>query len=534
MSTAGYVKLLLPPRQSRGNSYWGLGRRAVTVPPKQAPHVGATSDAPEVRWSSPFSVNRETRPCGDPSLPRSPSHYPLSFRCSTCPARSPRRAMSRGRGTIPASAVSPAASSPATRSRISTRRGCRRPPSRTASRPMSAGSKAASPASPIAPSPAPRSSKSRAISRPSSPKPASRRSLACDTDACGGIPFTEAIDALPIPQMWVDGFNYRYYAGRKTEGGRETYASVAGQQEQRRHLCPADGRRGRRHREQDGRRRRHGEGARREGPHRALRHLFRHRQGGDQAGEPPDAGARLRSCCARSRSSTSFIVGHTDSQGTFDYNLDLSRRRAEAVAAELAQVLQDRAARACAPPASASSRRSAPTPPTTAARSTGAWSWWRRERDEAHGRPSRRHLRRRAIRAAAMELTDGKQHKSTWKANVSHRGSLSPPIAEGCWRQAPRPSSAHLDLDGRKARRQRAARHHVLRSNGVHRRQHSKAASKGRHSVPRAFLRGALDSIMSPVKGRPSSKIRKIAEAAEKANNERQVKSVMFRGEKRL
>ena len=50
--------------------------------------------------------------------------------------------------------------------------------------------------------------------------------LACDTDACGGIPFTEAIDVLPIPQMWVDGFNYHYYAGRKVEGGRETYASV--------------------------------------------------------------------------------------------------------------------------------------------------------------------------------------------------------------------------------------------------------------------------------------------------------------------
>ena len=29
MSTAGYVKLLLPPRQSRGNSHWGLGRPAV-------------------------------------------------------------------------------------------------------------------------------------------------------------------------------------------------------------------------------------------------------------------------------------------------------------------------------------------------------------------------------------------------------------------------------------------------------------------------------------------------------------------------
>ena len=50
--------------------------------------------------------------------------------------------------------------------------------------------------------------------------------VACDTDVCGGIPFTEAIDALPIPQMWIDGFNYRYYAGRKAEGGRETYAAV--------------------------------------------------------------------------------------------------------------------------------------------------------------------------------------------------------------------------------------------------------------------------------------------------------------------
>src|SRR5215468_5364724 len=30
--------------------------------------------------------------------------------------------------------------------------------------------------------------------------------LACDVDACGGIPFSEAVDTLPIPQMWVDGF----------------------------------------------------------------------------------------------------------------------------------------------------------------------------------------------------------------------------------------------------------------------------------------------------------------------------------------
>ena len=115
--------------------------------------------------------------------------------------------------------------------------------------------------------------------------------LACDTDACGAIPFTEAIDTLPVPQMWVDGFNYRYFAGRKTEGGRETYASVIVSQNNQDIYCAGHGRRARRDREQDGRRRRDGEGPWRDRPHRALRHLFRYRQGGAEAGEPPDAGA---------------------------------------------------------------------------------------------------------------------------------------------------------------------------------------------------------------------------------------------------
>jgi outer membrane protein OmpA-like peptidoglycan-associated protein len=34
------------------------------------------------------------------------------------------------------------------------------------------------------------------------------------------------------------------------------------------------------------------------------------------------------------------IVGHTDSQGAYDYNMDLSKRRAEAVAAVLSQNYQ--------------------------------------------------------------------------------------------------------------------------------------------------------------------------------------------------
>ena len=62
-----------------------------------------------------------------------------------------------------------------------------------------------------------------------------------------------------------------------------------------------------------------------------------------------------------------FIVGHTDNQGAYAYNLDLSRRRAEAIAAELVKNYGV-ARRGCAPRASACWRRSAPTPPTPAAR----------------------------------------------------------------------------------------------------------------------------------------------------------------------
>ena len=31
----------------------------------------------------------------------------------------------------------------------------------------------------------------------------------------------DAAEACPMCSMWVDGFNYRYVAGRKVEGGRE-------------------------------------------------------------------------------------------------------------------------------------------------------------------------------------------------------------------------------------------------------------------------------------------------------------------------
>jgi hypothetical protein len=44
--TAGYVKLLLPPRQSRGNSHWGLGRPAVLGQATPKERTDSQSSAP--------------------------------------------------------------------------------------------------------------------------------------------------------------------------------------------------------------------------------------------------------------------------------------------------------------------------------------------------------------------------------------------------------------------------------------------------------------------------------------------------------
>jgi outer membrane protein OmpA-like peptidoglycan-associated protein len=160
--------------------------------------------------------------------------------------------------------------------------------------------------------------------------------LACDTDACGAIPFTEAIDALPIPQMWIDGFDYRYYAGRKAESGRETYAAVlvsksnddiyaqlvvavVGAMENKMVDAAAMAK---------------GLG---EKGHIALYGIYFDT---DKAAIKPESRPTLDEIAKLLRGQPQLnvvIVGHTDSQGTYDYNMDLSRRRAEAVAAELAK-----------------------------------------------------------------------------------------------------------------------------------------------------------------------------------------------------
>jgi outer membrane protein OmpA-like peptidoglycan-associated protein len=158
--------------------------------------------------------------------------------------------------------------------------------------------------------------------------------LACDTDACGGIPFTEAVDALPVPQMWVDGFNYHYFAAHKTDAGREIYTSVLVSQnnqditaqltiaelgaiEDKMVNAAAMAK---------------GLG---ETGHIALYGIYFDT---DKAVLKPESRPTLEQIAKLLTGQPQlnvFIVGHTDSQGAYDYNLDLSKRRADAVAAEL-------------------------------------------------------------------------------------------------------------------------------------------------------------------------------------------------------
>jgi OOP family OmpA-OmpF porin len=160
--------------------------------------------------------------------------------------------------------------------------------------------------------------------------------VACYTDACGGIPFAEAVDVLPIPQMWIDGFNYRYYSGRKAQDGRETYVSVLvsvnnddiytqlvaveiGALENRMVDAAAMAK---------------GLG---ESGRIALYGIYFDTEKAVVKPESRPTLDQIAKLLASQPKLNVFIVGHTDSQGSHDHNMSLSRQRAEAVAAYLVQ-----------------------------------------------------------------------------------------------------------------------------------------------------------------------------------------------------
>jgi outer membrane protein OmpA-like peptidoglycan-associated protein len=162
--------------------------------------------------------------------------------------------------------------------------------------------------------------------------------LECQTDACGGLDFANALDTLPLPQMWLDGFNFRYYSARKpaSASGPETYVTVATSQNnddvftqvtvvelgalENKMVDAAKMAKGLA-----------------EAGHVALYGIYFDT---DKAEVRPDSAPTLAEIAKLLKSSPEirsvYIVGHTDSQGAYDHNLDLSRRRAAAIASELA------------------------------------------------------------------------------------------------------------------------------------------------------------------------------------------------------
>jgi len=132
----------------------------------------------------------------------------------------------------------------------------------------------------------------------------------------------------------VDGFNYHYYAGHKSDCGRETYASVIVSENNREitaQLTVAElGAMA--NKMVDAAAMAKGLG---DTGHIALYGIYFDT---DKAVIKPESRPTLEQIAKLLTGQPQlnvFIVGHTDNQGAYDYNLDLSRRRAEAIAAEL-------------------------------------------------------------------------------------------------------------------------------------------------------------------------------------------------------
>ncbi|MGI8725563.1 MAG: OmpA family protein [Methyloceanibacter sp.] len=159
--------------------------------------------------------------------------------------------------------------------------------------------------------------------------------LSCTTDQCGGIPFTEALDTLPIPQMWVDGFDYRYFSSRKATEAGETFATVLVSKNNdeiyAQLVVTVVGAIENKMIDAAAMAKELGETG-----HIALYGIYFDT---DKAAIKPESAptlAEIAKLLGAQPALNVFIVGHTDNQGTHEYNLDLSQRRAKAVAAALA------------------------------------------------------------------------------------------------------------------------------------------------------------------------------------------------------
>lgn len=152
----------------------------------------------------------------------------------------------------------------------------------------------------------------------------------CETDECGGIPFSGALDMLNVPMMWVDGFNFRYLSAQKDA----TYLEVLVSENNARVFAELNviETAGLKNKMVNAAEMAKGLG---DTGHVALYGIYFDT---DKADIQPKSRATLDEIAKllKVRPDLKFyVVGHTDSQGGYDHNMDLSRRRAEAVAADL-------------------------------------------------------------------------------------------------------------------------------------------------------------------------------------------------------
>lgn len=157
--------------------------------------------------------------------------------------------------------------------------------------------------------------------------------FACTDDDCGGTAFAYAMDTLPIPQMNFDSFNYRYIAGRLgnpgttyatafvSQNNNEIYAQVTVVEVealQNRIISAEELASGLA-----------------EAGHIALYGVYFETDSARLREDSRPTLDEMGALLAGDPGLEVIVVGHTDSQGGLDYNMDLSRRRAEAVAADL-------------------------------------------------------------------------------------------------------------------------------------------------------------------------------------------------------
>lgn len=154
--------------------------------------------------------------------------------------------------------------------------------------------------------------------------------LKCETNECGATGFAEALDVLNLPLMLVDGFNYRYLSARKDR----TYAELVVSENNGRvfaelNVIETGG--------LENKMINAAEMARGLGDtgHIALYGIYFDTDKADIKPESRPTLAEIAKLLQTQPTLKVYVVGHTDSQGGYDYNMQLSRRRAEAIAADL-------------------------------------------------------------------------------------------------------------------------------------------------------------------------------------------------------